>query len=187
MLTPITIQRVHPTDLDALLTLGRKTFYDAFEHLNNSEDFETYTSLAFTPAKLLSEIKNPDSAFYFAVINNKNVGYIKLNYASAQTGFKDTSAVEVERIYILADQQGKQIGQHLIDFAINKAIEDQLKYIWLGVWEHNARAISFYERRGFVKFSSHKFMLGSDEQTDILMKKPLSPSKSPPVGETFNF
>ncbi|MEY3918157.1 MAG: Protease synthase and sporulation negative regulatory protein 1, partial [Bacteroidota bacterium] len=43
-------------------------------------------------------------------------------------------------------------------------------YIWLGVWEHNPRAIRFYEKQGFVKFDQHIFQLGDDEQTDILMK-----------------
>ncbi|MDB5136656.1 MAG: family N-acetyltransferase [Mucilaginibacter sp.] len=173
MLTPITIQLVRPSDLHALLSLSKKTFYDAFEHVNNPEDFEAYTSVAFQPEKLLSEINHPHSVFYFALIDDEKVGYIKLNYSSAQTEFKDENAVEVERIYVLASQQGKQIGKQMIDFTIAKAMEDQLKYIWLGVWEHNHNAQRFYEREGFVKFSSHEFWVGNDKQTDILMRKEL--------------
>jgi len=172
-LTNLQIILVRPSDVDDLLSLSVKTFYDAFEHLNNPEDFEAYTSVAFTHDKLVSEINNPDSVFYFAMIGDEKVGYLKLNYASAQTEFKDANAVEVERIYVLADQQGKQIGQQLINFAVAKAIEDGLKYIWLGVWEHNLNARRFYERSGFKAFSSHQFVLGNDVQTDILMKKPL--------------
>ena len=56
----------------------------------------------------------------------------------------------------------------------NKAIElaraMQLKYVWLGVWEENVRAIRFYEKNGFKTFDKHVFRLGSDEQTDIMMK-----------------
>lgn len=173
MLTRIAIQIVHPSAIDALLSLSKRTFYDAFEQVNNPEDFEAYTSVAFHPAKILSEINNPHSAFYFAIIDDEKVGYIKLNYSLAQTEFKDENAVEVERIYVLANQQGKQIGKQLIDFAIAKAFELRLQYIWLGVWEHNTNAIRFYERCGFKKFSSHKFVLGNDIQTDILMRKEL--------------
>jgi ribosomal protein S18 acetylase RimI-like enzyme len=173
MLTPITIQLVKASDINELLSLSRETFYDAFEHLNNPEDFEAYTSVAFTAEKLLSEINNPNSTFYFALIDDEKVGYIKLNYASEQSEFQDDNAVEVSRIYVRADQQGKQIGKHLIDFAITKTIEAKLEYIWLGVWEHNPDAIRFYERHGFVIFSSHEFWVGNDKQTDILMKKEL--------------
>jgi ribosomal protein S18 acetylase RimI-like enzyme len=45
--------------------------------------------------------------------------------------------------------------------------------IWLGVWEKNSRAISFYTKFGFKKFATHVFMLGDDAQTDWLMKKDL--------------
>ncbi len=48
MLTPIDIQLVRPSDSGELLALSRKTFYDAFEHVNNPDDFEAYTSVAFT-------------------------------------------------------------------------------------------------------------------------------------------
>ncbi|MBS1531076.1 MAG: GNAT family N-acetyltransferase [Bacteroidetes bacterium] len=159
--------------MDLLLSLSRKTFYDAFEHVNNPEDFEAYTSKAFTRDKLLSEIENPGSEFYFAIVDDKAVGYIKLNYRDAQTEFKEPDAVEIERIYVLADQQGKKIGNQLLDFAIERALEQKLRYIWLGVWEHNHNAMRFYQRNGFRVFSSHHFMVGNDRQTDILVKKEL--------------
>ena len=173
MHSPVTIELVLPSDIEEFLSLSRKTFYDAFEHLNNKDDFEAYTSVAFTHHKLLSEIENPHSRFYFALINDEKVGYIKLNYASTQTEFKDENAVEIERIYVSAVHQGKKIGNQLLDFAINKAIDEKLQYIWLGVWEHNLAAQRFYERNGFKAFGSHKFWLGKDEQTDILMRKEL--------------
>jgi len=169
----IAIRKVYQSDIDTLLTLSRKTFYDAFEHLNNPDDFEAYTSKAFTREQLLSEINNPNSEFYFAMLDDEAVGYIKLNYRDAQAEFRDTDAVEVSRIYVLASQQGKKIGNHLLDFAINKAIEDKFNYIWLGVWEHNLAAQRFYGRNGFVKVGSHEFVVGKDVQTDFLMKKVL--------------
>ncbi|WP_377026830.1 GNAT family N-acetyltransferase [Mucilaginibacter ginsenosidivorans] len=171
---PITIQLVRPAEVDQLLALSRKTFYDAFEHLNNPEDFEAYTSKAFTREQLLSEIENPDSAFYFAVMDGEPVGYIKLNYRNAQAEFRDPAGVEISRIYVHADHQGKKIGNRLLDFAINKATDDKLQYIWLGVWEHNLDAQRFYERNGFVKSGSHEFVVGKDVQTDFLMKRTLA-------------
>lgn len=167
----IAIRPVSPSDVDTLLALSRKTFYDAFEHLNNPEDFEAYTSKAFTSEQLLSEINNPDSEFYFAMLDGEAVGYIKLNYRDAQSEFREPDAVEVSRIYVLASQQGKKIGNQLLDFAIVRAVELKLRYIWLGVWEQNHAAMRFYERNGFKAFSSHHFMVGNDRQTDILVKR----------------
>ena len=171
MHSPVTISLIRPSEVEELLSLSRKTFYDAFEHQNNKDDFEAYTSVAFTSQKLLTELENPHSQFYFAIIGNEKVGYIKLNYSSAQTELQDDTAVEVERVYVLASQQGKKIGNQLLDFAIDKARTENKHYIWLGVWEHNQAAQRFYERNGFKAFGSHQFLVGKDKQTDILMRK----------------
>ncbi|SDT26176.1 hypothetical protein SAMN05216490_2888 [Mucilaginibacter mallensis] len=167
------IKKVFATDIDMLVSFSRKTFFDAFFHLNKPEDIEAYASVAFSTDKLLTEINNPDSAFYFALLDNEIVGYIKINYASAQTEFKDKNAVEVERIYVLSSAQGKQIGKQFLDFAEDLAKKDNLQYIWLGVWDNNHNAIRFYERHGFKAFSTHDFFLGDDHQTDLLMRKEL--------------
>ena len=41
---------------------------------------------------------------------------------------------------------------------------------WLGVWEYNKNAIEFYKHMGFKKFSEHSFLLGDDNQTDLLLE-----------------
>jgi RimJ/RimL family protein N-acetyltransferase len=41
--------------------------------------------------------------------------------------------------------------------------------LWLGVWEHNPRAIRFYAKCGFADEGSQPFTIGSDVQTDRVM------------------
>jgi ribosomal protein S18 acetylase RimI-like enzyme len=74
---------------------------------------------------------------------------------------------------------GKGIGSALLQNCIDMAKEINREIIWLGVWEHNYRAIYFYTKWGFEKFAEHDFVLGNDVQTDWLMKRSLKPSKSP--------
>jgi ribosomal protein S18 acetylase RimI-like enzyme len=167
----ITIRKITVDEREVLLDISRKTFLDAFAHVNNPEDIDAYASMAFSINRITDELTHPDSQFHFALIADEIVGYIKLNYSTAQTELQDSQSLEIERIYVVTEHQRKQIGNQMLDFAINKAITEGLKYIWLGVWEHNTQAIRFYERNGFKQFSSHKFMLGQDEQTDLLLRK----------------
>jgi len=51
------------------------------------------------------------------------------------------------------------------------AHQNEVDYVWLGVWEENPRAIRFYQKNGFVEFDKHIFKLGDDKQIDIMMKK----------------
>ena len=169
----ITLKRVTITDAEALRLLSKETFYYFFGPLNDKANMDSYASTAFTPEKIQAELNNPDSHFYFALLDGQLTGYIKLNFGSAQTEFQDNDSLEVERIYVLAEYHSKKIGHQLFNFATQTAIDKGLKYIWLGVWEHNHKAISFYEKHGFKIFGSHPFMLGDDQQTDLLMKKEL--------------
>jgi ribosomal protein S18 acetylase RimI-like enzyme len=98
------------------------------------------------------------------------VGYLKINFGASQTELKDNEALEIERIYVLQAFHGKKLGQALYEKAISIAKEMKVKYVWLGVWEQNHRALQFYKKNGFVPFDTHIFKLGNDEQTDIMMK-----------------
>jgi ribosomal protein S18 acetylase RimI-like enzyme len=131
---------------------------------------KAYLEDGFSNAKLSAELDNPNSEFYFATLNNTVIGYLKINFGLAQTELKDDKALEIERIYVLKEFHGKKVGQLLYDQAIHLAKEKKADYVWLGVWEKNHRAIQFYTKNGFVEFDQHIFVLGDDEQTDIMMK-----------------
>jgi ribosomal protein S18 acetylase RimI-like enzyme len=51
-----------------------------------------------------------------------------------------------------------------------------LKWLWLGVWEKNIKAMDFYRKNGFETFDQHLFKLGTDEQLDWMMRRPLNES-----------
>jgi ribosomal protein S18 acetylase RimI-like enzyme len=46
---------------------------------------------------------------------------------------------------------------------------DDCDCLWLGVWEHNPRAITFYRKFGLEVVGTHAFMLGLDRQRDLIM------------------
>ena len=167
----ITIEKVAINELDTLLAFSKKTFYDFFAHLNDPVNIEAYSVEAFAPENMRRQLVNPESEFYFAMIGDEIAGYIKLNFNDAQNEYKEKNALEVERIYVSAKHHGKQIGKQLINFAIEIAKEKHFSYVWLGVWEHNEKAIGFYKHFGFEFCGSHVFLLGDEQQTDLLMKK----------------
>ena len=58
-----------------------------------------------------------------------------------------------------------------MDACVDVARQKQMDWIWLGVWEHNHRAIAFYEKMGFRIFERHLFLLGRDVQYDWSMRR----------------
>jgi diamine N-acetyltransferase len=167
----IKIRQISFHDLPALQTIGRKTFVETFAEGNSEENLANYVAEGFSVEKLNAELENKNSQFYFAEMDGRVLGYLKINSGEAQSENQDPSAIEIERIYVLQEFHGKEVGSLLYQQALSIAHERKAPYIWLGVWEHNPRAIRFYEKQGFVKFDQHIFQLGDDAQTDILMKR----------------
>jgi len=158
-------------NLHKLQQISRDTFSETFSSDHNNDNMNKYMEKSFSDEKLTSELQNKDSEFYFAILEGEVIGYLKLNSGQSQTEIKDDKAIEIERIYVLQEYHGKKVGQLLYAKAIDTAVQLSADYVWLGVWEENPRAISFYKKNGFIEFDKHSFMFGDDKQTDIMMKK----------------
>jgi len=169
----IIIERATPADIKKLQEIGRTTFSEAFAAVNSEENMQEYLEKGFSEEKLKGELSNQDSQFYFAQLDGEVIGYLKINIGQAQTEKLNLDALEIERIYLSKAFYGQKVGQLLYQKAIDIALKMKASYVWLGVWEENYRALRFYEKNGFTPFGKHKFLLGDDEQTDLMMKKVL--------------
>ncbi|WP_177733933.1 GNAT family N-acetyltransferase [Flavobacterium inviolabile] len=169
----ITVKKIMPEDIGQLQKVSKQTFWETFSASNSEENMTNYLEESFSVEKLTDELNNEHSDFYFALLDEKVIGYLKLNFGQSQTELQDNKALEIERIYVLQEFHGKKVGQVLYEKALQIAGQVNADYVWLGVWEENLRAIGFYKKNGFVAFDKHIFKLGGDEQTDIMMKKVL--------------
>ncbi|GHV97916.1 N-acetyltransferase [Lactobacillus nasalidis] len=172
-MTEAVIREVTEEDLPALIEISRETFADTFGADNSDEDMEKFLDESYSKEKLGGELANPGSTFYFLLADGQVAGYLKINTGDAQSEDVDPNGLEIERIYLRRSFQHKGLGSRLFDFAEEKARELDKSVLWLGVWEHNENAKSFYAHHGLTRFSEHVFVVGDDRQTDYLMKKSL--------------
>ena len=166
----IQIEKVSVINIDDLQKISRDTFYETFVTSTSEENMRLYLENNFSKEQLSNELENSNSEFYFAILENEVIGYLKLNFSEAQTELNDVNALEVERVYVRNNYHGKGVGQQLLDYAIQLAKQKNMQAVWLGVWENNQRAINFYKKNGFVTFDKHVFMLGEEAQTDYMMR-----------------
>jgi diamine N-acetyltransferase len=170
----LTVTRVAGiTDAKLIADLSRKTFYDAFAKDNTVADMDQFMNEVFTRESLIKEVEEEDGIFLLAFINDEAVGYVRMREKNSENIMADVNAIEIARIYATQESVGKGVGKALMEHCIKIALEQKRDVIWLGVWEKNERAIAFYNKHGFEKFGEHVFLLGSDPQTDWLMKKVL--------------
>jgi len=180
------------TEAAGLAALGKRAFEQAFAARNTPENMAAYTSVAFTTEQFEKELRDENSVFYVARLNNHPVGYAKLRKNSfpdaaensipenAKTLPQTTApspiaepCIELQRIYVLQEAMGTGVGKQLMEQCLQTARQQGYRTIWLGVWQHNTQAIAFYRKWGFEIFSSHVFPLGDDPQLDWLMQRSL--------------
>ncbi|HEX6892621.1 MAG TPA: GNAT family N-acetyltransferase [Chryseolinea sp.] len=169
----IRIRTASLEDARLLAELGAKTFRDTFISSNTDEDMKLYLEKNFSTEQLERELKEAGTIFIIAEVSDKAVGYAKMRRAEVPQGLNERNQIEIERIYSAKEYIGKAVGKTLMEACLTVAKKAGHKVAWLGVWEHNPRAIAFYEKWGFIQFGTHPFLLGTDLQTDILMKKEL--------------
>ncbi len=166
----ISIIPVSINELEEIQHISKTTFVETFAAVNTDENMQHYLNENLSLDSMKKEITNPFSQFFFAKVDNKLIGYLKINFPNSQTDKSFPESLEIERIYVLKEFHQRGIGRLLMEKAISVAKENKYNAVWLGGWEHNLKAINFYKKQNFVEFGSHVFMLGDDKQIDILMK-----------------
>lgn len=169
----ITIRIASIADAELIAEMSRATFYDSFAAQNTKENMDKFLGEQFTRETLMKEVGGPDNIFLLAYHHDKPAGYVRIRENNNPPSLGTNSAIEIARIYAVAWAIGLGIGSALMKECIQIGKEKGVECLWLGVWEHNQRAINFYKKWEFEKFDEHDFILGDDVQTDWLMRKNL--------------
>ena len=165
------IRRARIEDAHLLAELGAQTFAETFTEDNTPEDMTAYLSASFSLEKLTAELTDPLSIFFIAEVGGHAAGYAKIHSGEALDGVEGQKPIELVRLYVSRKWLGHGVGQALMQRCIDEAREMGFQTIWLGVWEHNNRALAFYRKWDFREVGEHIFQLGSDSQRDILMQR----------------
>jgi diamine N-acetyltransferase len=161
-------------DARLLAELGAQTFYDTFAADNTPEDLAAYLTSSFSPEIQAAELVDPGVTFFIAECDDAAAGYAQLRAGQAPACVTHPRSIELVRMYVTRDWFGRGVGESLMEACIDSALHAGYQSIWLGVWERNGRAQSFYRKWNFRVVGQHIFQLGSDPQTDLLMERTLS-------------
>jgi ribosomal protein S18 acetylase RimI-like enzyme len=168
---PPVIRVATPADAAMLAALAERTFRDTFAAVNTTQDMAAHAAASYGVDKQLAEIESAHIRTLIADIDGVAAGYAQLRIGHAPECVKAHRAVELWRFYIDREWIGHGLAQRLMEAAVTEAQALDASAFWLGVWEHNARAIAFYRKFGFVEVGAHVFRLGDDAQTDLIMQR----------------
>jgi ribosomal protein S18 acetylase RimI-like enzyme len=160
-------------DVDLIAALGARTFAESFGADNRPEDMTRYIASNFSTLQIERELVDAASIFLLLFEDGQPVGYAKLGHSKPPDCVTGPKPLELVRIYVEQQVIGLGFGSTLMRACLEESGRAGYRTIWLGVWEHNKRAIKFYEKWGFAKVGTRAFVLGDDVQTDFVLARPV--------------
>jgi len=175
-LPELSIRNATITDAKLLAELGARTFWETFAADNTADDMNAYLAESFHPAQQAAELSDHNTYFKIAEADGTPVGYAMLRAGVAPESISGDKPIELVRLYVSKDSIGGGVGAALMQECLRESAARGHKTMWLGVWEHNLRAQSFYRKWNFIEVGTHIFQLGVDPQRDLLMCRSLAPA-----------
>jgi RimJ/RimL family protein N-acetyltransferase len=182
----ITIRRGTPADAARLAELAARTFRDTFADGTSPEDMAAHLAQAYGPEQQGRELADPNIVTLLVEADGTLVAYAQVRRGPVPACVAGADPIELWRFYVDRPWHGRGIAQGLMHRVDEVTHRIGGRTLWLGVWEHNARAKAFYHRCGFANVGAHVFTVGSDAQTDHILTRPVAPTalKAPRQLET---
>jgi tRNA (Thr-GGU) A37 N-methylase/ribosomal protein S18 acetylase RimI-like enzyme len=167
----VTIRIADTGDAQLLAELGERTFRETFGAANTPQDMAAYTSCSFGLHTQAMELADEASTFLIAEVAGIAVGYARIRSGLAPACVAGIRPVEIVRFYVDGPWIGTDVSGVLMAACLAETRKRSSDVVWLDVWEHNPRAIAFYEKWGFSIVGTQDFLLGNDVQHDLLMAR----------------
>ena len=172
----IQIRRAVDSDAAALAEFAARTFADTFGAENRAEDLRAHLESAYGITQQTRELNDPSVVTLLLHRGTTLAGYAQVRSKAPPPCVTRERPVELYRFYVDRLAHGSGVAQRLMAAARAAAREFGGLHLWLGVWERNPRALSFYKKEGFVDVGSTDFYVGPDRQTDRVLVASLQPA-----------
>ena len=163
-----TIRNATVLDIPLIRTLAKQIWPDAYREILSQQQINYMMNYIYGEAALKRQMA---SGHQFIIIYNIAipVGFISFNEV-------EPGIYKLQKIYILANQQGRGTGKFAVGQVIAAIKPKGAKALLLNVNKYN-KAIGFYEKLGFVTISDEKIDIGQGYfMDDYVMEKKLENS-----------
>lgn len=133
----------------------------------------TFLAEAYGEAIQRAELADPARPALVLTVEGVPSGFAQLRLDHREPCVTGKRPAELQRIYLLRAAQGGGRGAALMEASVELARAWGADVLWLGVWEHNAKALAFYARCGFSEAGDHIFRIGQQIDRDLILMKAL--------------
>ena len=148
----IIIEKAQKEQCLEILTVNKKGWYQAYKDIIDQKEMGEHFEYKFSNEGI-ERFKNyidKSKNFYVAIDkeNDKIVGYIDFGMCKWDPLYKEYG--EIHAIYVVPECQRHNIGQKLLNFAIESFKAQHINKILLTTFQKNLIGLNFYKKNEFI-------------------------------------
>lgn len=151
-----------PQDIPDLISLAHTTWHATYSSIISKEQIEYMLDLFYSAEVIGEQMANPKHRFWVVKEEGKLLGYAHC--------YPEEDNFKLSKLYILPNQQGKGIGQFILDEIIRWMQTNHFSKLILNVNRNNP-AYHFYLKMGFEVSEEVDIPLAHFWLNDYVMQK----------------
>jgi GNAT superfamily N-acetyltransferase len=170
---PASVRLAAPVDAPALAELAAATFPLACPPHTTDEAKAAFIAAHLSVASFGGYLADPRRDILLAEVDGEPAGYTMLIFAEPSdpdvaTALSHRPSIELSKFYVLPGHHGRGVSAALMAATLDAARSRGASGIWLGVNQENGRANRFYEKNGFARVGTKRFLVGEDYEDDFV-------------------
>ncbi len=139
----ISIKSAGANDLEVIRELAHKIWPSAYGEILSGQQLKYMLEKIYSHSSLQDQLSVSKHQFIIVLEDGISIGF-----ASFSPHEDDRSIFHLHKIYVVPQQQGKNIGKQVLDYVINQIKNSGATSLQLNV-NRNNKALHFYEKQGF--------------------------------------
>ena len=168
----IAVRRAVTADAAQLAKLAAATFEETFGHLYEPKDLQAFLSSSRSAERYLRMLTDARIGLWIAAVDQgEPIGYAVVGSCKLPVENLESTAGEVQELYVRSDYHGQQLGTRLLTTALDWLAAEHFAPLYVGVWSENVGAQRLYERFGFAKVGEYGFPVGDHIDHEFILKR----------------
>lgn len=154
-------------DYPVVNKLAHEIWPFAFRDILTPAQIDYMLGWMYSIPSIKEQVEEKGHHYILAKENDEYTGYAsyEINCTPGKT--------KLHKIYVMPDQHGKGIGKVIINYVVERARENNNRYVYLNVNRFN-NAVKFYEAMGFKVIAQEDIDIGNGYyMNDFVMEKEL--------------
>ena len=165
-------------DAGTLAAIAAATFPLACPPHTSQASIDDFIATHLTEKHFDAYLADPSRLLLIAVPEGVPSGYTMLVFAEPSdpdvvAALTLRPTVELSKCYVLSGAHGSGLATALMTATVEAARERGAAGIWLGVNNENVKANRFYEKHGFARVGTKKFLVGERWEDDFVREREL--------------